>query len=758
MAAGYRSVYSGADFMTRFRGAAQPQDDASRADYENRRRSYDTARMESAESDMEYADQQKSAARATFGAAWQEIGNDRDGVSPFTVARDYALHSAKMGNYIKSGQYDKAYSEYRILNEASENGGDRMFALSTSDPAATGRKIDSDLQTGAENLVKRSFAFTPVTLWNGEQATADDIFRDGETYKKFGKISSLESGFTKELVDATRSDDEFERKLAMRISSPVVNSNGQSMYALQFRDIGDYVFGRGEIKRLREELGDAGTERLVEDAMTKGVADGTYVDRMNAVRDIVWQQLQAGSRKDAYRLVRDNLDAFDRKVNSLVKGSGIDTDAARRGVSKVMTIAAEESPGAIDFDDERVSARLDRWIGLLARAERMGIPLLSDSHEGGLAVRKAVGDSFTYQSLQGEPDEANAMVRMENAFNMATGVLSAGSVPVGMLKRAPGDSAAALGFSSGDDSIDTAMKLMASDLLNRHILQNMYRGEREDVSLARLSTDVWERRRLAGSWGDAISASLGLSPDTGAFVANSLVSKSFVDGGAVPVDLKSELAVAAFDPKTPEPVAKELRRYAKARDLVGDERFGTMLSGYRRILTDPLVGWGMRDKEQISANLNHIKNRMVAAMEEGADPSIVANAAARRGFPYKWTGEWVLPDGVVISGGEYRNKKRVVSRADGAPAKEEAIDVRFAIPLVGKATSPVDLDLVTVELPSFGGVKGFRIGEGSWTGNEAGFLGAQAQLARLAEEARKLQLARASKAAKKTEDTGIKMD
>ena len=302
------------------------------------------------------------------------------------------------------------------------------------------------------------------------------------------------------------------------------------------------------------------------------------------------------------------------------------------------------------------------------------------------------------------------------------------------------------------------MKLMASDLLNGHILQNMYRGEREDVSLARLSTDVWERRRLAGSWGDTISASLGLSPDTGAFVANSLVSKSFVDGGAVPVDLKSELAVAAFDPKTPEPVAKELRRYAKARDLVGDERFGTMLSGYRRILTDPLVGWGMRDKEQISANLNHIKNRMVAAMEEGADPSIVANAAARRGFPYKWTGEWVLPDGVVISGGEYRNKKRVVSRADGAPAKEEAIDVRFAIPLVGKATSPVDLDLVTVELPSFGGVKGFRIGEGSWTGNEAGFLGAQAQLARLAEEARKLQLARASKAAKKTEDTGIKMD
>lgn len=744
MARGYANVYSGDSYAARFAGTGRLS--AARDDeFRERRQAYASERMSRDLREQEREDSLNEQTRTTFSSAWDTIRNDVSGQDPLTVARDYATHASKLKAYMNAGQYEKAFGEYSILRAARDNGGDPLFALSTADPRRTGSQADADLQTGAQQLVRSGFdALDTVVKQTGETLTAHDLFHDGQAYKRFEQGNALVRNFGGDLVNASASDDEFERRIANRISESVVNGAGWKN-RIQFRDLGDYVFKNGELKVMRDELGDEGVERLVEDALVNGIEDGTFKDRMDFVRDVVWQQRQADPTKDKYRLVRDNLDAFNRKVKSMTsKYTAADPASTRRFVSKVMTIAAEEHPGAIDFDDERVSERLDRWTGLAARAEQFGIPWLVDAHEGGLGVRRAIHDSFTPQSLSGEPSETEALVRTERAFDRVCGIFSVGGSAPG---KGSGDAALALGFTSGDATLDGAMRLMAADVLKDHVLPQMYRGTREDVAIRTLSTDSSARERLAESWADAISVSTGLSRDAGSYIASMLVGKVFRDGGTVPVNLKAELTSAAFANGVPDSAAKELRRYVKARDLVDDSKLEGLLTKYRVNLADPLVGFNIRGKDVTEAYIADAKHRMISVMENGGDPSVVAAAMSRMGYPFQWTGAWVLADGTVVSDADYKRKMRTVPTEDGK-GRDEKIDVKGAIPQVGKSSALVDLDHIHVYLPDFGGPDKVDLPIGSWTGNEAGFRGKMAYMKQIADLGIALQSKRAEAAAK----------
>lgn len=744
MARGYANVYSGDSYAARFAGTGRPS--AARDDeFRERRQAYESERMSRDLREQEREDSLNEQTRTTFSAAWDTIRNDVSGQGPLTVARDYATHASKLKAYMNAGQYEKAFGEYSILRAARDNGGDPLFALSTADPRRTGSQADADLQTGAQQLVRSGFdALDTVVKQTGETLTAHDLFHDGQAYKRFEQGNALVRNFGGDLVNASASDDEFERRIANRISESVVSGAGWKN-RIQFRDLGDYVFKNAELKVMRDELGDEGVERLVEDALVNGIEDGTFKDRMDFVRDVVWQQRQADPTKDKYRLVRDNLDAFNRKVKSMTsKYTAADPASTRRFVSKVMTIAAEEHPGAIDFDDERVSERLDRWTGLAARAEQFGIPWLVDAHEGGLGVRRALRESFTPQSLSGEPSETEALVRTERAFDRVCGIFSVGGSAPG---KGSGDAALALGFTSGDATLDGAMRLMAADVLKDHVLPQMYRGTREDVAIRTLSTDSSARERLAESWADAISVSTGLSRDAGSYIASMLVGKVFRDGGTVPVNLKAELTSAAFANGVPDSAAKELRRYVKARDLVDDSKLEGLLTKYRVNLADPLVGFNIRGKDVTEAYIADAKHRMISVMENGGDPSVVAAAMSRMGYPFQWTGAWVLADGTVVSDADYKRKMRTVPTEDGK-GRDEKIDVKGAIPQVGKSSALVDLDHIHVYLPDFGGPDKVDLPIGSWTGNEAGFRGKMAYMKQIADLGIALQSKRAEAAAK----------
>lgn len=751
MATGYRNVYSGADFISKFGGTRGT--DSSRqeeADYSRQRHQYELGRM----AEQERQDSVRDAARTTFSNAWTVIGADATGESPLTVARDYTIHAAKLQAYMKGGELEKGYGEYKILNSAKANGGDTLFSVATTDPRHTGSVDDEALQTGAQQITKGAFGALPVTLWTGETVTADDIYRDGSTYKKYAMGSRLTQNFTKDLVDAATGDDEFSRKIAYRIASPVASAEGAGTpNRLQYRDLGDYVFGNGEFKKLREELGDRGTERLIEDALSNGIADGTFRDRMDFVRDVVYQQKQLRPDKDVYRLVRDNLDAFNRRVKAMPKIPGVSEESVRRGVAKLMTMAAEEAPDAIDFNDERTNARLDRWAGLMSMSEQFGIPLLVDSHEAGKSLRKSLGDSLSYQSIRGEPDETNALVRYENAFRTARSLVSSGSLPVG--GKNTSDGASALGFTSGDPQLDMAMKTMVSHVLKDHVLPKMYRGMREDVALRELATDQGAREALVNSWGDALSVFTGLSADAGKYVASLLVARAFGNNGGsvVPVDPKSELTAAAFDRNTPDGVAKDLRVYIKAKNLVDDTRVTDMLIGYRRMLSDPLVGWGMKDKNMIDASMADMKRRVVSVLEKGQDPNIVAEFAASHGFPYKWTGSWMLPDGSVVSDEDYRE-----GQFENVDEKGRKSTVRFdkktAVPVIDKERHLTNLNSMEVYVPGYGGIREERMPAGSWLGNESGFLGAMSYMRSLYMQQQQMQAKRLSDAVKASGGSG----
>lgn len=746
MARSYRNVYSGADFVSKFGGTQTPvvQRQEEEADYTRQRHQYDLGHL----AEQERQDSLNSAARNIFGNAWSVINNDTTGTNPLTIARDYTTHAAKLKTYMEGGEYEKGYAEYKILAEAKSNGGDMLFGVASTDPRRTGSSADAELQTGAQYIARGEFGALPVKLWNGETVTADDIYRDGNTYKKYEMGNRLTQNFTKDLVDAATGDDEFSRKIAHRISSPVTSPDGNGnggAYRLQFRDLGDYVFGNGEFEKLRDELGDQGTERLVEDALTNGITDGTFRDRMDFVRDVVFQQKQANPDKDLYRLVRDNLDAFNRRVKALPTIPGVSDETMRRGVSKLMTMAAEEAPDAIDFDDERTNARLDSWSELMMRSEQFGIPLLVDSHEAGMSIRKALRDSLSYQSIQNEPDETNALTRFKNAFNLASSIVSAGSVP---FKGSASTDASALGFTSEDQQLDSAMKTMVSDVLKDHLLPKMYRGMREDVALRSLTSDPDARVNLARSWGDAISIFTGLSADAGRYVASSLVRKAFKDDGSVtPVDLKSELSAAAFDKNTPESVAVGLRRYIKSKNLVDDTRVNDLLVGYRRMLSDPLIGWGMSEKNMIDASMADMKHRVVSVLEKGQNPRTVADAAAKHGFPYKWTGKWMLPDGSVVSNEGYE-KGQYQYTDEAGRVRTGRFNKKTAVPVIDKELTLTNLDSTDIIIPAYGGQGEIRLPSGSWSGNESGYLTVMSYMRNLYQQQQKLQNKRVQDAAK----------
>lgn len=742
MAGGYTSAYSGDGYARRLArtGSSSGRNDE---DFRNRTQEYRDEQMYYNLREQERERSLNESARSTFSSAWDSIRENPAPDNPMVVARDYVTHASKLKTYMESGQLEKAFGEYSILASARDNGGDDMFNLSATDPRRTGSRADADLQTGAQYVTRSEFdAISTVVKQTGETATAYDLFHDGQAYKKFETGNALARNFGSDLVKAISSDDEFERRIATRISESVVSGTGAAN-RLQYRDLGDYVFKNGELGAIRDELGDEGAERLVEDALVNGIADGTFKDRMDFVRDVVYQQRQANPTKDAYRLVRDNLNAFNRKVKVVTSMyPSLDPDSTRRCVAKMMTMAAEEAPGAIDFDDEKVSERLDRWFGLAARSEQLGIPLLVDGHEGGLAVRKALAESITPQSLAGEPSETEALARLERAFDRAGSVLSAGAAPASSVKN-PGESAKAIGYTTGNHDLDGAIRLMESDLLKDHVLPQMYRGTREDVALRSLSYDVSSRDRLTGSWGRAISVSTGLSEKAGAFVASALVGKAFRDGGTSPVDVRAELTAAAFAQGVPTDIAKELRRYVKVSGLVDDSKLDSLLAKYRVSLSDPLVGHGITRRELTDALVADMKNRMAAVMENGGDPSVVSEAAARMGYPFQWTGQWILADGTPVTDKEYKNRKAV-----GSDGKERSIDVGGAVPAVGKSQTLVDLDDIVVTLPAFGGQSPVNIPRGSWTGNENGFRGVMAYMKRVADLSLSLQRKRSEAAAK----------
>lgn len=731
MARGYVNVYSSDGYADRFARTGRAQADDG---FKEERRDYESRRMARDLREQEREDSLNEQARSVFSSAWDSIREDTTGQDPLTVARDYATHAAKLKTYMDAGRYEKAFGEYSILSSARDNGGDRLFTVSATDPTRTGNRADADLQTGAQQVTRSAFdALGTVVKATGETFTAYDLFHDGETYKKFEVGNALVRNFGSDLVKASSSDDEFERRIANRISESVVGGSG-AKYRIQYRDLGDYVFKNREMKALRDELGDEGTERLVEDALVNGIEDGTFKDRMDFVRDVVWQQKQADPTKDTYRLVRDNLDAFNRKVKAMsAKYPVADPASARRFVSKLMTIAAEEAPGAIDFDDEKVAERIDRWVGLAARAEQFDIPLLVDSHEGGLAVRRAIGKSLTPQSLSGEPSETEELVRLDRAFDAATGVLSAGSVAPSDGKK-PGEAASALGFTTGDPVLDRATKLMASDLLSGYVLPQMYRGTREDVAMRLLSVDASARDSLAARWGDALSVSAGLSPEAGAYVASRLVDGAFGGSGITPVSVKAELTSAAFAQGVPEKIARELRRYVKVRGLVDDSKLDSLLAKYRVALVDPLVGHGLKGRDVVEAHVADMKNRMVSVMENGGDPRVVSEAAERMGYPFSWNRTWTLVDGTVVTDKEYENKKAV-----GTDGRERTISTKGAIPNVGKSQVLVDMNDFHASLPAFGGQREVDLPPGSWTGNEDGYRARMAYMKQVGDLALALQ-------------------
>ena len=230
-------------------------------------------------------------------------------------------------------------------------------------------------------------------------------------------------------------------------------------------------------------------------------------------------------------------------------------------------------------------------------------------------------------------------------------------------------------------------------------------------------------------------------------MASTLVGKAFRDGGTIPINLKAELTAAAFANGVPGSVAKELRRYVKARDLVDDTKLEGLLTRYRVNLADPLVGFNVRGKDVTEAYIADAKHRMISVMENGGDPSVVAAAMSRMGYPFQWTGEWVLADGTVVSDTDYKRKLHTVPTEDGK-GREEKIDIRGAIPRVGKSSALTDLDRVRVRLPDFGGPEKVDLPEGSWTGNEDGFRGKMSYMKKIADLGVYLQRKRAEAASK----------
>lgn len=682
---------------------------------------YRERQLARADNEGRRAEEEAARDRSVFAEARTEIDAGVDG--PALTAYMYPSAIAEIKNLIRGGHLDKANSRVQSLKQSADEHASVYRTYESS--RASDNKFEAAVNNGGHAMAHYSFWDESVSMADGTTTTIGDLFRDGEAFKVFRQDSFLKTGMSEDFFEAYKEADPFKKRVFSMVADPVATGTAGERLP-QYSDVGNYL--TREWDSMVQELGQNGTQRLVQDVVAKRIADGTAIDVLNSVRDFVYAQVNGeGANQDGDILVRQYLGAYDRLAALSPKDKNGDTSwQVKMTLAKMLSSIAEgQRVGAtnVNLDDPVTLHRITDAMGVFAEAEARGISLLEEGNEGGTNMRAALSDYVTGHT------ESNYVRRVRNMFSLSDNLIGAAGQP---------SSAVVANVMQGvrDELTHACVKLMST-------------GAREDVAVQSIFADDARKQELVSRWADVIASNGGFSTQTAAYVAAKIMGSMSYEGSVQPVDVQDILLTSSFEHDCPASVKSELRRWYKGSNMINSLMDKKYKTDFLAMKTDRIIGDAMTDAQAQGAWAK-LCSDIVPYLATGRDPDVAMDMVLNSAPVYRPSGTAILPGGVIIPEDALPRLYDIVRRSPTGTADYPlgGQDVQITRDMLEAAIPGVEYSGATEYLPGvrleashmLGITKGLE--PGAWTDStgRTAFLRYQAMLKQAYEAARSARM------------------
>lgn len=692
--------------------------------------------------------QRRDSSRDAFAAATRDLKADRSGTETAAgAAMRVSTARAAMIRYAKAGNLPAAFKTYRdSLAGPAERWTDEYERLGTSEPKDS---LQRNLQIGSQQMLSREFDDDVLELPGGQTKTAKELFQDGETWKTALRPTLLAKHFTSPVQNMYSSEDDFDREIIRSIVDPAITLNKEGVpqaSAFQRNRFGDFL--AKNMKKYREVLGDDGVLHLVAYATDRRIGEGTAIDACQSVFDAVSEQVarerQNGRGGEELENMKSSLvgNAISLHEQVLRLGAGKDGTVApefSRGMSKAMRWAADA--GVTDFSDPAVADSMRDFASYMTRLDRLDVPFLSEAWKAGASVRKAAAAYFA-SAKHGTPvPEGNLFKTASDCLDMTLGLLSGGMAPANVRevgndpREGRGECLAVFGGTTGSGGMDSALVKMARTLQRDYIVPALGKGTATaPVDPLSVHREALADPGLYDRWARDISMATGLSAPAARFVAERFAKTAANRGGLSRGSLPDAfVATAKLVPESREEAvaSAEVQRWLAGEGL-GERLFRDRDAALTRHLMDPVVGLGLKTRDQVSSYLTDLHQKELEAVKSGVGFGAAYAAAESVGTYYDQAVTNIygtmcrkayLPDGKMVTIVP-KSAVPALRRQPDFPSsltpesgfvEEGSPDLKGAIPVM----EPRRADLRSVSLPAvrFGSVELPAVPPGLWSSN-----------------------------------------
>lgn len=578
--------------------------ESDRIALDTQRLNYDTARMQNEEA--QYKVGKAKASRSALQSALAELDDDPDGTETAAgTALNYPSVLAEISSLVSRDELEEAAEKYqsRLAGPVKRFRGDYK-RLGATEPSGDRDGLESSLQKGALSMFRSEFDKHEVTLLDGSKALLGWLFGQNK-YKELRANKLRRESFDDGFIAKYNSDDQFTRETFRSVADPVLsmftdkrsmldvtNMAGGQKDMLPLGSVSLYgTYLARNFDDMREELGDAGLSRLVQDAKDLRIRNGTYEDAAEFVRDFAANRRNRDAGADMALAVQDGLKAFDW-IQKLAAGSdgSVSPDGART-MSKYARWATEA--GVTDFDNDDVRRRFEEMAQLTATLSRLDVPVFSLASNAGVEFRKSAGQAVAAAQYGTEPPGNNYFRRVGDFMTRAIPLLTGGTAPANeqVAKADPrvgrGELAAVARATTGRPVLDNALARMLGTLANAGV-EAMSRDEGLDSSAALLR--AVSDQRVRDQWTRDLSATSSFSSGTSALIIDEYARGMGGPDGLRASSLSDAIARVAQLPSTSyatRRAADEARRWLAAEEmgerLYRDRKDAVVASLLRRV-------------------------------------------------------------------------------------------------------------------------------------------------------------------------------
>ena len=455
----------------------------------------------------------------------------------------------------------------------------------------------------------------------------------------------------------------------------------------------------------------------VDPAFLKSGTSVDYID--NVLRMVRARMAEYPEGLDMRTEIRKATGAIVRLAKQAA-GSADPDESQYRFASMIATSVLEAAPDT-DFDAPTTRSAVDALSEVVSEFRSLRVPVLPLAMNGSSPVMRDIADFVSAASNGEQVPQDNYFARASTAMGLVDRFLAGGTTQTDKRsardRRPDAPSSEAFGSTTGSSGLDDARMRIKMSLLGLDVMPGIANNKRPDQVLNKMISDPEGVSRLTNVVADALAVSTGMGDLAAKTVADKAVGTAIAGGGGslLPLDLRGAIEAIAFDRKSDPMVVSMLNRWMAANGVAS--RFVQRKDAeLMALITNPIVGHGITDHLAARSVLEARHMEYVELMRSGKDPTPFMEQNARHGNWWVPAGDWILPDGHLVSDAELKSGKYKVKDPSG---KEKTVSITPAMKLAvfpRFVRESGDLDSANIGSVSLGGAGIVpAVKPGAWT-------------------------------------------